>query len=128
MSDDIHEVMRPTPFSPLKRITRSGTHKDNTEERSGGWADDNADEKPPSQADDLETLAREVDSANVRLRVAGKSVRLRLAAGSDAPFIEILLPSEGGGEIVTRRIAPGEIAAWVQRLETAEGLVIDEKM
>ena len=128
MSDDIHEVMRPTPFSPLKRIARSGTHKDNTEERSGGWADDNAAEEPPSQADDLETLAHEVAAANERLRVAGKSVRLRLAAGSDAPFIEILLPGEDGGEIVTRRIAPGEIAAWVQRLETAEGLVIDEKM
>jgi hypothetical protein len=130
MSDDIRSVLPPTPFSPLKRSTRSGDHKDSSEGHHGGWSDAE-DEEPQQDKPEglpLESFAREVDEGNERLRAAGKSVRLRLAGGPDEPFVEIVLPGETGGEVVARRIAPGEIREWVPRLETTEGLMIDEKM
>jgi len=130
MSDDIRGVMPPTPFSPLKRTTRSGDHKDGSEGHHGGWSDveDEEPQQENPEALPLEGIAREVDAGNERLRAAGKSVRLRLAGSPGAPFVEIVLPGETGGEVVARRIAPGEISQWVPRLETAEGLMIDEKM
>ena len=128
MSDDVREVMRPTPFSGLKRVARSGDHKDGTERQSGDFGGSEEEGKQGRDAEAFETLRREVEGANERLRAAGKSLRLKLAGDADAPVIEIILPRGAGEETVTRRIAPDEIQMWVGRIETAEGLVIDEKM
>ena len=129
MSDDIREVMRPTSFSSLKRADRSGRHKDGAQQHSGGWAEE---ESPQPEAEErdaaLETLSREVRDANEQLQKSGKTVRLRLASETGGPVIEVILPDEAGMAVVTQRIAPNEMQAWLLRLETAEGLVIDEKM
>lgn len=127
MSDDIREVMRSMPFSPLKRVDRSGRHKDNAQQHEGGWTEEEAGEDDGRRREALEALTREVDEANERLKRAGKAVRLRLAAAAGETAIEVILPGDQGQEVVTRRIPPGEMAAWVIRLETAEGIVIDEK-
>jgi len=132
-SEDIRSVSRLTPFAPLKRGSRSGEHKSNSEGGSGGWAEEEsaegvpAGEQSPSQAA-LEALERDVEGANGRLQAAGKQVRLRLQSAAAGPFIEIILPGEGGAAVVTRRIAPDEIASWLERLEKGEGLVIDERL
>jgi len=130
MSDDIREVMRSTPFSPLKRTDHSGDHKKNTEGYSGGWHDDEGQEsgEKPLEAGQVEALEREIAAANARLTAAKKRVRLRLATRAGVPVIEITLPDEGAGVTVTRTIEPHEISEWTLRLETAEGLVIDEKL
>ncbi len=130
MSDDIREVMRPTPFSPLKRVERSGDHKSNSEGYAGGWAQEDGSEQEGEAPGEetLNRLAREVDAANERLQTAGKKVRLRLAAEDGIAHIEIILPGESGASVVSRRIAASEIQEWVLRLETAEGLMIDEML
>jgi len=110
-------------------VNRSGRHKDNAQQHEGGWAEEEPRQEEAAQADaDFEVLSREVEEANERLRRAGKAVRLRLTGGQTGPSIEIILPDEAGAAVVTRRIAPGEIGAWVARLESAEGLMIDEKL
>ncbi len=130
MPDDIREVMRSTQFTPLKRTDRSGDHKRNSEGGSGGWQDEEGGEKPqtPIEASELDALVREIEQANARLADAGKAVRLRLAAARGTHVIEITLPAEAGGVVVTRTIAAGDIKEWAMRLETAEGLMIDERL
>ncbi|MHC4712175.1 MAG: hypothetical protein ACYTAN_02745 [Planctomycetota bacterium] len=127
MSDDIREVMRPTPFSPLKRVGdrqgRGGTH---------GHAESPDREQAEGEGtftrDEMETLAREVEAANERLRGAGRDVTLTLVEEGGAPLIEIALPSEAGGGHVTRRVTPLEFPQWVERLESGEGIIFDERV
>lgn len=127
MSDDIREVMRPTPFSPRKRVGRSADRRGD-----GGGRQESAPEEPaPEQSlceEELETLSREIDAANGRLARAGKSVRLRLLQGPGAPLIEITLPDGDGAEAVRKTVTVGQLPEWVSRLESGEGLIIDETL
>ncbi|MCD6405120.1 MAG: hypothetical protein J7M19_04800 [Planctomycetes bacterium] len=130
MSDDIREVMRPTPFSPLKRVGKSGKRKKGSGGRTEGDEENEAPQAEEGEISDaeLETLARDVETANQRLAKAGRDVRLRLAEGVHAPLVEIILPDKSGAELVTRRIKPSGFEEWVQRLESGEGLIIDEEL
>ena len=124
MSDDIREVMRPTPFSPAKRVGdrqgRGGTygHADSQGEEGG-------EEGGTFTPDEMQTLEREIELANERLRAAGRDVTLSLVDEQGTPLIEIALPSEAGGS-VTRRVTPLEFPQWVKRLESGEGIIFDE--
>ncbi len=126
MSDDIREVMRPTPFSPAKRVgDRQGGggtygHAESESEEGG-------EEGGAFTPDEMKTLEREIESANERLRAAGREVTLSLVEEEGAPLIEIALPSEAGGS-VTRRVTPLEFPQWVKRLESGEGIILDERV
>jgi len=132
MSDDIRDVSRTSPFSPLKGVSRSGAREklSDGEQGSGGEGrdtQDNGDEQADASAA-VEQLDAEVRSANARLAAAGKNVRLRLAGGKSAPVIDVLLLEGAQVKVMSRRIAPSEIESWIARIETSEGLLLDDTM
>ncbi len=86
-------------------------------------SDSDADEAQPAGFEDL---VREIDAANERLRLAGRGIRLQAGRGSDEPFIEVLVPDPEGVLVVTRRIDPADMAGWLVRIETSEGIILDE--
>jgi hypothetical protein len=132
MGDDIRDVSRTSPFSPLKGVSRSGARErlSDGEQGPGGEGRDTQDggDEPADASAAVEELVAEVQAANARLAAGGKNVRLRLAGGPSAPVIDVLLLEGPEVKVVSRRIAPSEIASWVARIETSEGLLLDDTM
>ena len=124
MSDDIREVMRPTPFSPQKRVGNPSNRPGGEEGHAGGGEETGGEESLSEE--EIALLEREVEAANDRLAAAGRDFRLNLAIADGLAAIEIFSRDAAGGESVTRTITPGEFPAWVERLESGEGLIIDE--
>lgn len=129
MSDDIREVMRPTPWSPLKPVGPSGGRRDGGARHGdeSGEEDEAAGDEAFS-AEEMEKLHSQVEAANDRLKAAGRRVEIDIIDEPTGPLIEITLPGEAGGEHVTRRVRPREFPEWVSRLESGEGLIIDERL
>jgi len=126
MSDDIREVMRPTPYSPRKPVGRAGGGGGGGAGRydEGGASEGGEDEG--FSAEEMERLRGEVEAANERLAAAGRDVQIEIIETDGAPLIEITLPEADEGGHVTRRVEPAGLAEWVRRLESGEGLIIDE--
>ena len=149
MGDEVHEVPRGVPFSQPRRADSVGARERLLEEQerrqqkrrgsSGGGAQ-SADSGEPAVAGraeeaageageaGLEDLERAVGEANARLERAGRGVRLALAQAEGRPVVDILVPDPEGVLLVRRRIAPDEMAVWVARIESNEGLLLDETL
>lgn len=128
MSDDIREVMKPTPFSPAKRTGPTSDRHGGAAGHSGRSSEEEPPEEPELSEKEMNVLLRDIEAANDRLAAAGRDVHLGLLEGPGSPVIEILIRDEGGPELVTRRVAPGEIDQWVARLESGEGIIIDDML
>lgn len=130
MSDDIRKVMRTTPWSPLKSVGRADGRKEGGARHSdeGGDAEDEAAPEEAFSVEEMEELHSQVEAANERLRAAGRRIEIDIIDDSAGPLIEMSLPGEAGGEHVSRRVRPKEFPEWVSRLESGEGLIIDERL
>lgn len=128
MTDDLHNV-RPAAFTPVRPPVRTGTRKplaDHEDTSGEGRHDDAAggeDERPTA-----DETARKIEEANGRLAARALDARLRLAGTQAAPLVEVMVPDGAGGFTVARRFEPGGIEAWISRIETSEGLLLDERM
>ncbi len=133
MSDDIGEVRNPSPFAPLRRATRGEArerladdergHRGEgrySEEESGG------DEAPAGPT--REEIARQVEAANVRLAAAGRGVRLAVGDSPAGVYVEVIMLDSAGANLAAARIDPREIAGWMKRIETSEGLLLDDTL
>lgn len=127
MTDDLRDV-RPPAFTPVRPSVRAGTRKpvsDHEDTGGEGRQDDSGGgENGPTQ----EEAARKIEEANTRLAGRGLAARLRLAGSAAVPLVEVVVPDRAGGLTVARRFAPAEIEEWISRIETSEGLFLDERM
>lgn len=132
MSDDIRDVMKSSPYPPVHRATRGDARERLSDERQGSQGEGrySGDETPQEGSDprELERLAAEVNAANARFQAAGRNVRLHLAGGQSAPVIDILVLDAAGAKTFSRRISHSEMAAWITRIETSEGLLLDDTL
>lgn len=127
MSDEIGDIMKSAAYPPVHRVTRSGAREPLSDERKGEGEGRYGGEEPDTQRNaPVEELVAEVAATNERLAAAGRKVRLRLAGTPAAPVIEILMLDGSGLSVMSRQIAPSEIDAWIARIETAEGLLLDD--
>ena len=126
MSDDIREVMKPTSYSPLKPAGKSGGHSDGGPRHYDEGGDEEEGGGGEFTPEEMEKLRAEVEAANARLETAGRKVQIDIVGTASAPLIEITLPEADGGEQVRRRVEAHELSEWVLRLESGEGLIIDE--